>query len=406
MGQDVEIEVKLYDADKVREAIESKILKDADTLPTIARTSRHQMGELVIKSGKENLFQTLFEQLCGNENILNIGSNQSANNVNQEELERKIADKLIMFVRKEAKNIIDDKLEKVGKEDSSIKLLGVNILDKIQQEYPSEAMLSRYLSELINRTQCFLKTNGTEMAIGHNMCQESLQICVPKEHPYRADFIRIFRGACEGAVFDETSSIADSPKSNEIVIIRIASNLLLRYSQNVAFLKQKYDGMVSEFNPKHKLNKVLLHTETLDDSIMPDLFTEGPEVLHKKMLRTAILMHSVENLFTKGIDPTTGNPIQQIQIGSIFDGTSYTVGKDVTETTKLLENDYNMRRVLVKYVDQFVQTNYKSDVEKQHLQKLIENMIISVVLPKANNNNLDPLFQEYVGVAKEIFKNM
>ena len=65
-----------------------------------------------------------------------------------------------------------------------------------------------------------------------------------------------------------------------------------------------------------------------------------------------------------------------------------------------------MRRVLVKYVDQFVQTNYKSDVEKQHLQKLIENMIISVVLPKANNNNLDPLFQEYVGVAKEIFKNM
>lgn len=406
VGQDVEIEVKLYDADKVREAIESKILKDADTLPTIARTSRHQMGELVIKSGKENLFQTLFEQLCGNENILNIGSNQSANNVNQEELERKIADKLIMFVRKEAKNIIDDKLEKVGKEDSSIKLLGVNILDKIQQEYPSEAMLSRYLSELINRTQCFLKTNGTEMAIGHNMCQESLQICVPKEHPYRADFIRIFRGACEGAVFDETSSIADSPKSNEIVIIRIASNLLLRYSQNVAFLKQKYDGMVSEFNPKHKLNKVLLHTETLDDSIMPDLFTEGPEVLHKKMLRTAILMHSVENLFTKGIDPTTGNPIQQIQIGSIFDGTSYTVGKDVTETTKLLGNDYNMRRVLVKYVDQFVQTNYKSDVEKQHLQKLIENMIISVVLPKANNNNLDPLFQEYVGVAKEIFKNM
>ena len=406
VGQDVQIEVKLYDADKVREAIESKILKDADTLPTITRTSRHQMGELVKKSGKENLFQTLFEKLCGNENILNINNNQNGNNTNQEEQEKKITEKLILFIRENSKNIIDDKLEKVGKEDANIKLLGVNILDKIQQEYPSQTMLTNYLSELIDRTQCFLKTNGTETAIGQNMSQESLQICVPKEHPYRADFIQAFKGACEGAVFDEMTSIADSPKSNEIVIIRIASNLLLRYSQNVAFLKEKYDGMISEFNPKHKLNKVLLHTETLDDNIMPDLFTEGPEVLHKKMLRTAILMHSVENLFTKGIDPATGNPILQIQIGSIFDGTSYTVGKDVTETVTLLENDYKMRKELVKYVDQFVQVNYKNDIEKQHLQKLIENMIVSVILPKANNNNLDPLFQEYVGVARAIFKNM
>ena len=406
IGHDVQIEIKLYDVDKIRNTIETRILKDADTLPEIAKNVRQQMGVLAKNSGKENYFQTLFEQLGGNENVLTISGNSTSNNGHQEELEKKLTERLIKFVNKEAKNIIEGKLNQVGQADSNLKLLEVNILDKIQQEYPSQTMLTNYLQGLINRTQCFLKTNGTETAIGQNMSQESLQICVPKEHPYRADFIQAFKGACEGAVFDETSSIADSPKSNEIVIIRIASNLLLRYSQNVAFLKEKYAGMVSEFNPKHKLNKVLLHTETLDDNIMPDLFTEGAEVLHRKMLRTAILMHSVENLFTKGIDPATGNPIQQIQIGSIFDGTSYTVGKDATETVMLLENDYNMRKALVKYVDQFVQANYKSDVDKQRLQKLIENMIISVILPKANNNNLDPLFQEYVGVAREIFKNM
>ena len=406
VGKDVQIELKLYDTDKVRSTIETKVLKDAETLPEITKNIRQQMEKLVKNSGKENCFQTLFELLGGNDNVSIIDSVPTANQAHKEEIERKISEKLILFIKKEAKSIIDNKLDQVGKADPNAKLLGVNILDKIQQEYPSETMLRNYLQDLINRTQCFLKMTPTEIGIGEKMLTDAIQICVPEHPSYRSHFIQVFQEACEGAVFDETSSIADSPKSNEIVIIRIASNLLLRYSQNVAFLKQKYDGMVSEFNPKHKLNKVLLHTETLDDSIMPDLFTEGPEVLHKKMLRTAILMHSVENLFTKGIDPTTGNPIQQIQIGSIFDGTSYTVGKDVTETTKLLENDYNMRRVLVKYVDQFVQTNYKSDVEKQHLQKLIENMIISVVLPKANNNNLDPLFQEYVGVAKEIFKNM
>ena len=405
VGKDVQIELKLYDTDKVKNTIETKVLKDAETLPEITKNIRQQMEKLVKNSGKENRFQTLFELLGGNDNVLAIDSTSTANQAHKEELEKKISEKLILFIKKEAKSIIDNKLEQVGKADPNAKLLGVNILDKIQQEYPSEAMLSNYLHGLINRTQCFLKTNPTEIGIGEQMLNDAIQICVP-EHPFRAEFIRTFRGACEGAVFDGTSSIANSPQSNEIVIIRLNAGLLLRYSQNVAFLKEKYDGMVSEFNPKHKLNKVLLHTETLDDNIMPDLFTEGPEVLHKKMLRTAILMHSVENLFTNGIDPATGNPIQQIQIGSIFDGTSYTVGKDVTETTKLLENDYNMRKALVKYVDQFVQAHYKSDAEKQRLQKLIENMIVSVILPKANNNNLDPLFQEYVGVAKEIFKSM
>lgn len=405
VGQDVQIEVKLYDVDKIKETIESRVLKEADILPVIVRNSRQQMKELVRRSGKENLFQTLFEQLGGNETILTL-DNSHAKNANQEEIEKKVSEKLIEFINQEAKTIIDNKLNQIGEEDANAKLLGINILDKIQQEYPSQAMLTNYLSELVNRTQCFLKINGTETAIGHNISQEALQICVPKEHPFRTGFIKAFTSACEGALFDETHSIADSPNKNEIVIIRITSKLLLRYSQNVAFLKEKYNGMISEFNPKRKLNKVLLHTETLDDNIMPDLFTEGPEVLHKKMLRTAILMHSVENIFTKAIDPNSGDPIQTIQIGSLFDGKTYQVGQDVMQTVKILESNIETRTVLVKYVDQFVQVSYKSDKEKQRLQKLIENMIVNVILPKANNNNLDPLFQEYVNVIREIFKNM
>lgn len=107
------------------------------------------------------------------------------------------------------------------------------------------------------------------------------------------------------------------------------------------------------------------------------------------MLRTAILMHSVENLFTQGIDPETGDPIQRIQIGDIFSGgKSYTVGKDVTLTCRKLESDYAFRHALVPYVDQFVKANYKSEKDKNRLKELCQNMILNVILPKANNNDL------------------
>ena len=52
VGTDVQIEVKLYDANKVRETIDDKILKDAETLPAITKAVRQQMNELVKKSGR------------------------------------------------------------------------------------------------------------------------------------------------------------------------------------------------------------------------------------------------------------------------------------------------------------------------------------------------------------------
>lgn len=388
-GHDVQVVEKRFNPSQIRENIESEILTDDQTLVAIAVNSRQQMKQLVIQSGKDNLFQTLYEQMGGNCNP-DVPENPEV---------------LMDFVGKNAKPIIADKLIQAGKNDASKQLLGMNILDKIHQDFPTGEALERYLSNLVDRTRCFLKKNGSETAIGQNMSNDYIQLCVPANHPFREEFITAFGKACGGAVFD-ASCVADNPSPDQIVIIRVASNLLLRYSQNVAFLKDKYDGMVSEVNPKHKLNRALLHTESLDESVMPDLFVEGPEVMRKKMVKLAILIHSVENLVTQATDPATGNPIYVIQIGSLFDGHSYTIGRNVTETAKMLLNDSNLRKTLTKHVNEFVTANYRSDMDKQHLQKLIETMIITVILPMANNNTLDALFMEYRDAAKEIIKNL
>lgn len=388
-SHDVQVVEKRFNPSQVRENIESEILTDEQTQTAIAVNSRQQMKQLVMQSGKDNLFQTLYDQMGGNSNP-DVPENPET---------------LMNFVERNAKPIIADKLNQVGQDDANKRLLGMNILDKIHQDFPTDEALERYLSNLVDRTRCFLKKNGTETAIGQNMSNDYIQLCLPANHPFREKFITAFGKACEGAVFDN-DSVADNPTSDQIVIIRVASNLLLRYSQNVAFLKEKYEGMVSEVNPKHKLNRALLHTESLDDSVMPDLFVEGPEVMRKKMVKLGILIHSVENLVTQATDPATGNPIHVIQIGGLFDGHSYTIGRNVTETATMLLNDFNLRKALTKYVNEFVAGNYRSDMDKQHLQKLIETMIVTVILPMANNNSLDPLFVEYRDAAKEIIKNL
>ena len=163
----------------------------------------------------------------------------------------------------------------IGEQDASAKLLDVNILDKLYQEdYPSTEMLQKYLATLAAKTECFLKTNGAEMSLGDQQYQELLHIAVLK-HAKRDEFIETFRRACFGGSFTPESA-AFNDRGNEIVIIRVASKILLRYLQNVVYMKGAYNKLTSETNPKSKLNRVLLHTESLSDEQMPDLYLESP----------------------------------------------------------------------------------------------------------------------------------
>ena len=60
----------------------------------------------------------------------------------------------------------------------------------------------------------------------------------------------------------------------------------------------------------------------------------------------------------------------------------------------------------MKYVNQFVAANYKSDAQKQKLLENIKAMITRVILPKANNNILDPLFKQYSEAVQAIIRSL
>ena len=402
-GQEVQVEIAQFNKELVTKTIEEKIVVDDDTQIGIAQTLREQMRTLVERHGSEYPFQSLFELLKCNDDILTVDQLKDAGKKAQK-LDG-LTKRLREIMESTIKPVIDQRLIQIGEQDASAKLLNVNILDKLYQDYPSTEMLQQYLATLAAKTECFLKTNGAEMGLGNLQYQESFQIAVPK-HAKRDEFIETFWKACTGGSFTPEGA-AFNDRSNEIVIIRVASKILLRYSQNVVHMKEKYNSLTSEHHPKHRLNRVLLHTESLSNEQMPDLYQESLEAIQARLMRTAILIHSVEGLCQPGVDPATGNPISIIQVGDIFSGGQiYTIGADVTLTLQKLVDDYNFRQGLVKYVNQFVAANYKSDAQKQKLLENIKAMITRVILPKANNNILDPLFKQYSEAVQAIIRSL
>ena len=266
-GQEV-----LVNKELVTKTIEEKIVEDADTQIGIAQTLREQMRTLVEKHGSEYPFQSLFEQFGCNDDILTVDQLTDAGKKAQ--IIDGLTKGLRTFMESTIKPVIDQRLTQIGEQDASVKLLNVNILDKLYQDYPSTEMLQKYLATLVAKTECFLKTNGAEMSLGDQQYQESLHIAVPK-HAKRDEFIETFWKACTGGSFTPEGA-AFNDRSNEIVIIRVASKILLRYLQNVVYMKGAYNKLTSETNPKLKLNRVLLHTESLSDEQMPDLYLESP----------------------------------------------------------------------------------------------------------------------------------
>lgn len=102
------------------------------------------------------------------------------------------------FVGSTVQPSISARLTQIGQDDPASKLVGINILDKLRQDFPTDEMLKQYCAKQIERTQCFLKTNPAELAIGSGGYSESFQICVPN-HPDRQRFVNAFKNACGGS---------------------------------------------------------------------------------------------------------------------------------------------------------------------------------------------------------------
>lgn len=296
-------------------------------------------------------------------------------------------------------------LTDLGNKDESLKILDVNILDKIRQEYPTDEALENYVRKLIEQATCFMQFDSAEMgkviagqpALGMN---RMVQLCLPtnsKNSKFREKFIGIFAQQCPG--FNPETDVALNDKSHQMVIVSASFSMPLRYINNLKYMEQKYQELTH--GPQAELNKVLLHTESFSNPL-PELFEASNADKRARLLPYSIILHSLGILEDK-TDPETGATFKAFSTGSGFSRKWVRVGKQMEETTNLLVRDAVQAKLVTDFVDNLLATEYKLNSKKAELRTAIENSVCDTILPLCGNNDIDPLFVEYRIAAEKMF---
>ena len=101
------------------------------------------------------------------------------------------------------------------------------------------------------------------------------------------------------------NSVTTNAKENQIVIIMIYSGYPLRFVQNINFLKEQYDSMVSPHNPRSRVNKLLLHTETLTERVLPSLFEASAVAVRGQVITLVLKAYNTPGVISQGENPDT-----------------------------------------------------------------------------------------------------
>lgn len=406
---EVEVIDKVYDPTDVRVKVEKILLANEELQTKIKNENLEKLKELVAASGKETCFWTIYSSLGG----ATLRDNKDKILLdNQDYGIEENTEVIVNFITANIQTYIASKLENPDDEDSQ--LLGVNVLERIKQECPTDQQLKAYLDKIVDSCRVFMQFNQSEFGRvpeGQQITNmgQGVQICLPEyDDPtnFRDKFIRLLRGKFAGTIFKENSIALNGRKKNQIVLIMINSGFPLRFIQNVNYLKEQYDGMISEHNVHGKLNKVLLHTESLSDRVLPSLFEEEEGDIRKRMIVTALKAYLVPNLIEKGEDPDTGDDTFEINIGTRMDEVICTIGANYLKTVEKLCEDAGLRGKLVEYIDNACDETFKNSRDKEKLCKLVEDFVFDVILPLCGGNKRSAEFVEIKDAAKEFMNSL
>ena len=398
---EVEVIDKRYDPNDVRVKVENVLLADEELQVKIKNENLERLKGLVAESGKETCFWTIYSALGGATHLDNQDNGIEEN-----------TEITVNFITANTQAYITAKLENPDDEDNQ--LLGVNVLERIKQECPTDQQLKAYLDRIVDSCRVFMQFNQAEFGRvpeGQQITNmgQGVQICLPEyDDPtnFRDKFIKLLRGKFAGTIFKENSIALNGKKKNQIVIIMINSGFPLRFVQNVNYLKEQYDSMTSEHNVHGKLNKVLLHTESLSDRVLPSLFEEEASDIRKRMIIMALKAYLVPNLIEKGEDPDTGDETFEINIGTRMDEIICTIGNNFLRILEKLCEDAGLRGKLEGYIDDACDETFKSSRDKEKLCKLVEDYVFDVILPLCGGNKRSAEFVEIKDAAKEFMNSL
>lgn len=363
--------VKKYDPNMVREITRNFIMDEQKQKQNAGKIR----GEIVALLGEDGrrCFNTLLDKL----------------DVTQTE---------DLFVRNCLSTAVD-MMADLATADPTQKMVNVNILEKIKQEYNSDERLEEFIRGLIKSAKCYLQFNSEEMSKvlpgGHTHMQSMVQLCLPEyDDPtnFRQKFINMFSLLCRD--FKPASDLAVNYKQNQIVIVAASSGFPLRFVANVANLKDRYEDMLK--GAKSPLNKMVMHTETFAKEL-PALFEKSIDDKKNDIIPFSLLAYAMDLPKDKS-NPVTGEMFKAIEIRDELQIVTDLIdmGRNpVQAVDKLAVNDKNADK-LARLVQEKLDCDYLHNDRKKQLQERLASMVNNDLLHIFNNNELDPSYKLYM----------
>ena len=302
-----------------------------------------------------------------------------------------------------------DAMENAAKNDPLSKMVGVNILEKLKQEYNSEERLEQLCRSWVQSAQSYLQFNSEEqskqLANAGGSMMKMIQLRLPlfpeDQTGFRDKLIKMMQLVAPG--FNPTEDVSVCDKKNEIVIVSAASGFPLRYVANVGVIKQRYDRMIAD-PTEGQLNRMVLHTETFEKPL-PTLFEKSIIERMEELKRTLMIAMGLK-LFAEKNDPVTGERFLAINFPSDFGDDWKRVGKDYLDMARNLAEQPAFAEQVERIVNKTFAQQVRSNDQKAQLRRSIDMDVVRghiLNLPVCEGNEFSTEYQKYKKLAEGIF---
>lgn len=182
------------------------------------------------------------------------------------------------------------------------RLIGVNIVEKMSEQFSDDKRLQQYVTDLVRSAQTFMKYDANEFG-GGSGAEAVMAVLLPQcpdKAEFRKNLANLFVRAQGDGVIPHV--IDTNLRSNEITLIAFKYAFPLRFLQPVHDLKEKYEYRLAQGLRERALLEVNIEDHKPD---LPSLLRPPPGQPGKQILPLLQLANAL-NLFSRGQSRQTG----------------------------------------------------------------------------------------------------
>lgn len=378
-------DIKKYDAETVRR-ISRQFVSDREKMSSNAATIRSRMVQNLGEDG-DHTFANLFDK-TDYETAVGI---------------------ILEVCQENAVRAMQDAAEA----DPLNKMVGVNIMEKLKQELNTEDKLEKFVKLVTSTSKSYVQFDPKETAMvipgNTGAMMQMVQLALPqtdeKTNDFKEKLIQAFERNVPG--FSKKDDVSTNYKDNQIVVISANSGFPLRFLANVKVCKEKYDALVTPQNGKCALNRMVLHTESFKEDLLPEIFEEGAEPRKQKMVKPLMLAYAL-GIVKEQQDPTTGAKFDAIRIPDETFGDQWKpMGKGFADSWEAVAQDFKLAQLLKNQVAKEMAVQARSNDQKAVLRKALGELVQTKILPSplCENNQFNPNYTKFRNLAVEIVQS-